>query len=104
MTSFQQRIDEEQALVDRLLSRLSPRERQVLTRVAAGRLNKQIASEFGIVEKTVKVHRNRVKTKLGLQNAAELVRFAVWAGLQPNVCPLPIARVDLGPTPHRQPV
>ena len=39
---------------------LTPREREVMTHVVAGRLNKQIAGDLGTVEKTVKVHRGRV--------------------------------------------
>jgi len=43
--------------------------------VAAGRLNKQIAAELGIAEKTVKSHRARVMTKLDVRSVAELVRI-----------------------------
>ena len=55
--------------------RLTPRERQVCDMVARGRLNKQIASDLGTSEKTVKIHRGRVMVKLGLESVAELVRF-----------------------------
>jgi FixJ family two-component response regulator len=44
--------------------------------VVAGRLNKQIAGDLGIVEKTTKVHRKQVMEKLGVRNVAELVRMA----------------------------
>jgi FixJ family two-component response regulator len=54
---------------------LTPRERQVCTLVAAGRLNKQIASELGTSEKTIKVHRGRVMRKLDVGSVAELVRL-----------------------------
>lgn len=57
------------------LSKLTPREREVLPHVAAGRLNKQIASELGVVEQTIKVHRARIMQKLGVTSVAELVRF-----------------------------
>lgn len=57
------------------LSQLTPREREVLPLVAAGRLNKQIASELGVVEQTVKVHRARIMQKLGTTSVAELVRL-----------------------------
>jgi len=58
------------------ISTLTPREREVLTHVVAGRLNKQIASELGTVEKTIKVHRSRMMEKLGLRTVADLVRMA----------------------------
>ena len=61
--------------VERRLSSLTPREREVLTRVVAGRLNKQIAAELGIVEKTIKVHRGRMMVKMGVRTVADLVRL-----------------------------
>lgn len=61
---------------------LTPRELEVLQGVVAGRLNKQIASDLGISEKTVKVHRGRVMEKMGAGSVAELVRLADRAGLR----------------------
>ncbi len=61
---------------------LTPRERQVLEYVVAGRLNKQIAAELGTVEKTIKVHRGRVMQKMGARSVAELVNVAAEAGVQ----------------------
>src|SRR6267143_6554071 len=58
------------------VSTLTPREREVLTHVVAGRLNKQIAGELGTVEKTIKVHRSRMMEKLGIRMVADLVRMA----------------------------
>jgi FixJ family two-component response regulator len=55
---------------------LTPREREVLTHVVAGRLNKQIAGDMGTVEKTIKVHRSRMMEKLGIRMVADLVRMA----------------------------
>ena len=55
---------------------LTPREREVLTHVVAGRLNKQIAGDLGTVEKTIKVHRSRMMEKLGVRMVADLVRMA----------------------------
>ena len=72
---------EEQRLIQTKIERLTPREREVLRHVIAGRLNKQTAWELGIVEKTVKVHRSRMMRKLGVRRVAELVRLA--AQLQP---------------------
>ena len=53
---------------------LSPREREVMERVVAGKLNKVIADELGISIKTVEVHRARVMQKLGVSSVAELVQ------------------------------
>ena len=57
------------------LGRLTPRERQVCDLVATGLLNKQIASELGAAEKTIKCHRGRVMEKLEVGSVAELVRL-----------------------------
>jgi FixJ family two-component response regulator len=63
-------------VVQAKLRTLTPREREVLTHVVAGRLNKQIAADLGTVEKTIKVHRSRMMGKLGLRTVADLVRMA----------------------------
>ena len=55
------------------MSRLTLRERQVMDQVVLGRLNKQIAGDLGIVEKTIKVHRGRMMEKMGVRTVAELV-------------------------------
>jgi FixJ family two-component response regulator len=55
---------------------LSPRQMEVIRLVSLGRLNKQIATELLILEKTVKVHRARAMRKLGVKSVAELVRLA----------------------------
>jgi FixJ family two-component response regulator len=60
---------------------LTPREREVMTHVIAGRLNKQIAGDLGTVEKTIKVHRGRIMEKLGVRSVADLVRLAEKAGI-----------------------
>jgi FixJ family two-component response regulator len=67
-------------VLDRV-AQLTPREREVLERVVAGKLNKQIAAELGASEKTIKVHRGRVMTKMQADSIAELVRLAHLAGL-----------------------
>ncbi len=66
----------EVAELRRRLESLTPRERQVLSYVVAGRLNKQIAAELGTSEKTVKVHRARVMEKMKVASLAELARLA----------------------------
>jgi len=70
-------------LIDAKLSRLTPREREVLLHVVAGRLNKQIAAVLGTVEKTIKVHRGRAMAKLEIRTVPDLMRLAERAGLQP---------------------
>lgn len=62
-------------------SSLTPREREVLEHVVSGRLNKQIASDLGIAEGTIKVHRARVMEKMKVQSVAELVRLVERAGV-----------------------
>ncbi|HMR33656.1 MAG TPA: response regulator [Geminicoccaceae bacterium] len=65
------------ASVAERFARLTPREREVLDMVVEGRLNKQIAGDLGVAEKTVKVHRGRVMEKLGVRSIADLVRLVV---------------------------
>ena len=59
---------------------LTAREREVMSLVVKGWLNKQIASELGTVEKTIKVHRARVMDKMQVDSVAELVRIAEKIG------------------------
>ena len=63
------------------LERLTPREREVLDGLAAGKLNKQIAADLGIVEQTVKFHRARVMRHFEASSAAELMLLAAKLGL-----------------------
>jgi FixJ family two-component response regulator len=64
------------------LAGLTAREREVLEAIAAGRLNKQIAADFGIVEQTVKYHRARIMEKLQARSAAELMYIAAKLGVE----------------------
>jgi FixJ family two-component response regulator len=68
------------------LATLTPREHEVLEHVIIGRLNKQIAADLGITEKTIKVHRARAMEKMGVGTLAELVRttIEVEAGIMVN--------------------
>ena len=60
---------------------LTPREREVMTLVVAGLLNKQIAGELGTSETTVKNHRHQIMEKMGADSLAELVKMAYKLGI-----------------------
>jgi FixJ family two-component response regulator len=75
------REQKELEYVQKRLKTLTPREREVMSLVVRGLLNKQIAFELGTVEKTVKVHRARVMEKMEVQSLADLVRLAEKVGL-----------------------
>ena len=82
----------EQARLSEICARLdtlTPREREVLEHVVAGKLNKQIASDLGITEATVKMHRARVMTKMKVQGVADLVRLAEVCGIRGIVTSTP---------------
>ena len=64
------------------LDTLTPREREVLEHVAAGKLNKQIAGDLSITEATVKMHRARVMAKMKVQSVAELARLTERCGIK----------------------
>ena len=64
------------------LDTLTPRERELLEHVVAGKLNKQIACDLGITEATVKMHRARVMAKMKVQSVAELARLAEQCGIR----------------------
>jgi FixJ family two-component response regulator len=63
------------AIVDRY-GTLSPREREVMALVTAGKLNKQVAADLGLSEVTVKIHRGAAMRKMGARSLADLVRMA----------------------------
>ena len=62
---------------------LTPRERDVLDGVVAGKLNKQIAADLGIVEQTVKFHRARIMERMQAHTVAELMHLAARLGEAP---------------------
>ena len=68
---------------------LSERELEVLSHVVQGRLNKQIAYDLGIHERTVKLHRTAITTKLNVQSVAELTRVTQEAGIFPSARTFP---------------
>ncbi len=70
---------QEAASRDALLSRLTTREAQVLERIVAGRLNKQIADDLGISIKTVEAHRANIMEKLNANTVADLLKIALGA-------------------------
>ena len=75
---------EQQAATKQLRQRfalLTPREREVMERVVAGLLNKQIGAELGTSETTVKIHRHQVMEKMGAGSLPELVRMADRFGI-----------------------
>jgi FixJ family two-component response regulator len=83
------RRDEEQrrqgairSMIHQRLETLTPRERQVMAQVICGRLNKQIAAELGTGEKTVKVHRARMMSKMVARSVAELVQLGARVGVE----------------------
>ena len=77
----QQRADRaERAELERRRATLTRREREVLALVVTGRLNKEMAGELGIAEKTFKVHRGRVMEKMRAGSVADLVRMTEIAG------------------------
>ena len=76
-------LDEEsavRALRDRHAS-LSRREREVMSLVVSGRLNKQVGADLGISEVTVKAHRGQVMRKMGAESLPDLVRMSARLGL-----------------------
>jgi FixJ family two-component response regulator len=76
----QRELISEIASLRRRYSNLTPRETEVMTRVVAGQLNKQIAADLGTGEHTIKVHRARVMEKMGVESLADLVRAAERLG------------------------
>ncbi|CAG9172190.1 response regulator transcription factor [Cupriavidus respiraculi] len=67
----------EQRAAKDLLGKLTTREQQVLERIVAGRLNKQIADDLGISIKTVEAHRANIMEKLNVNTVADLLRLAL---------------------------
>jgi FixJ family two-component response regulator len=63
---------------------LTPREREIMSQVARGRLSKQIAGDIGIAEATVKVHRSRLMQKMKVRSLPELARIADKLELAPD--------------------
>ena len=76
--------NERRSLNEALLRKLTAREQQVLERITAGRLNKQIADDLGISIKTVEAHRASIMDKTNSGTVADLMRVVLGAGIKPN--------------------
>ena len=70
------RNQEELKGIQEKYERLTPREREVLTLVVYGQLNKEIAAKTGVTERTVKFHRRQIMDRMQANSLAELVRMA----------------------------
>jgi FixJ family two-component response regulator len=70
-------VHQQAASREALLGKLTTRESQVLERIVAGRLNKQIADDLGISIKTVEAHRANIMEKLGANTVADLLKIAL---------------------------
>jgi FixJ family two-component response regulator len=64
--------------------RLTPREREVFVHLISGQLNKQVASDLQITERTIKLHRASIFEKLEVSSMAEMARLAVELGVDPT--------------------
>ena len=78
-----EQTEKKQALM--LTASLTQREHEILSYLITGMLNKQIASELGIAEHTVKLHRQSISEKLGVKSVPEILRIADKAGILPNL-------------------
>ncbi len=79
----------ERAELEKRYATLTPREREVMVLVVRGLANKRIATELGIGEKTIKVHRGRVMSKMRVRSVAELVLVSLKIGIMPEPAAVP---------------
>ena len=77
------RVDTEMRAIRDCYESLTPREREVMTLVVSGLLNKQVGGELGISEITVKAHRGQVMRKMKAGSLPDLVTMAARLGLRP---------------------
>jgi two-component system response regulator FixJ len=75
------RSDTERKRFEAMIAALSPREREVLAGVVAGKLNKVIAHELGISPRTAEVYRAHLMAKTGARSLSDLVRIGLLGGL-----------------------
>jgi FixJ family two-component response regulator len=95
----QRQAEAETADLRQRFASLTPREREVLAGLAAGRLNKQIAADLGVVEQTVKFHRSRIMERMQARTIAELMHVAARVGIGTP----PATRVDAPAGATRRP-
>ena len=76
--------DKTVAHVRSLYETLTPRERDVLTLVASGLMNKQVAGELGLAEITVKIYRGQIMKKMRAKSLADLIRMTETLGIRPT--------------------
>src|SRR5690606_33724523 len=95
-----QRVSQAQAHKNHqaVLSRLTAREQQVLERIVAGRLNKQIAGDLNISIKTVEAHRANIMEKLDVNSVADLMKIAI-SNAEGTACQLVLSMGRRFPTP-----
>jgi FixJ family two-component response regulator len=80
-------VRERQRDLRRRYERLTPREREVFLHLIAGQLNKQVAADLQITERTIKLHRANILQKLEVSSMAELARLAADLGIEPDSSP-----------------
>jgi FixJ family two-component response regulator len=95
-----QRARQEADALRERYQQLTPREREVLARVVAGQLNKQIAAELATSERTIKFHRAHVMEKMAAGSVAELVQMAGQLGLAPEDREAPVLGDSPRPVPR----
>lgn len=79
--------DAEARAVQERIASLTVRERQVMERIAAGQMNKEMADDCRVAERTIKFHRANLMRKLEITSTARLVRLVIQAGLIPALSP-----------------
>ena len=72
----------QKAALEERLSKLTPREREVLEMVVAGRSNKQMAADLGVSQKTIEAHRAKVMEKSGARSLSDLMRMILTDGVE----------------------
>lgn len=87
-------LNRDRAHVAQRIDRLTPRERQVLQMVIAGRLNKEIAAELGTSEKTVKIHRARSLRKMGAGSATAVAELLYRTDMHSKLFSAPASSSD----------
>ena len=69
---------------ERIDPRVTPRETEIISLLAQGKTNKEIAALLGITVRTVETHRSKIMLKLGLHSLVELIHYAIRHGIAPT--------------------